>query len=141
MQAVYTLLAVGIGIQFPGSAMDQFNSGQVWSVVSGATIEGGHYVSVTGRRAPDDIGLITWGRRQGMTRSFYTKYCDEAWGFISQEELKNGKNVRGFDYASLQEALQQLKRSSAGAKKVTRSAGRARAAARPATGPKRSRKR
>jgi hypothetical protein len=108
MQAAYVLLAVGIGIEFPSSAMDQFDNGQPWSVVPGAQVEGGHYVSVTGRRAPDDIGLITWGKRQGMTRSFYTKYCDEAWGIASEEELKNGKNVRGFDYAGLQTALQQL---------------------------------
>jgi hypothetical protein len=108
MQAAYILLAVGIGIGFPSSAMDQFDHGQIWSVVAGSQIEGGHYVSVTGRRAPDDIGLITWGRRQGMTRGFYTKYCDEAWGIVTQEELKDGRNVRGFDYPSLQAALGQL---------------------------------
>jgi hypothetical protein len=108
MQAAYVLLVVGIGIEFPGSAMDQFDAGQIWSVVPGASIEGGHYVPVTGRRAPDDIGVITWGRRQGMTRSFYTTYCDEAWGIVSLEELREGKNVRGLDYAALNAALQQL---------------------------------
>ena len=108
IQAAYVLLAVGIGLEFPSSAMDQFNNGQIWSVVPGSQVEGGHYVSVTGRRTADDIGLITWGRRQGMTRSFYTKYCDEAWGIITLEELKNGRNVRGFDYPGLQSALNQL---------------------------------
>jgi hypothetical protein len=108
IQAAYVLLVVGIGIQFPDSAMDQFDRGEIWSVVPGARIEGGHYVSVTGRRAADDIGLISWGRRQGMTRSFYTTYCDEAWGIISVDELDNGKNVRGLDYAALEAALKQL---------------------------------
>jgi hypothetical protein len=108
IQAAYVLLVVGIGIQFPGSAMDQFDQGQIWSVVAGSQIEGGHYVSVTGRRSADDIGLITWGRRQGMTRGFYSTYCDEAWGIISEDELVNGKNVRGFDYAQLQAALKEL---------------------------------
>ena len=110
IQATYVLLAVGIGIRFPESAMDQFDRGQTWSVVPGANIEGGHYVSVTGRRALDDIGLITWGRRQGMTRSFYSTYCDEAWGIVSKDELKDGKNVRGLDYAGLEAALKQLSR-------------------------------
>ena len=108
IQAAYVLLAVGVGIEFPSSAMDQFDHGQIWSVVPGAQLEGGHYFTVTGRRTPDDIGLITWGKRQGMTRTFYTKYCDESWGIISQEELANGKNIRGFDYAGLQTALGQL---------------------------------
>jgi hypothetical protein len=36
--------AVGIGLQLPTSAMDQFQLFEPWSVVSGSGIEGGHYV-------------------------------------------------------------------------------------------------
>jgi hypothetical protein len=109
MQAAYIGLAVGIGIEFPESAMTQFNHQQMWSVVAGAQIEGGHYVPVTGRTSLDNIGVITWGRRQGMTRAFYTKYCDEAWGLVPLDGLKStGKNVRGFDTEALTHALEHL---------------------------------
>lgn len=109
MQAVYIGLAVGIGIEFPESAWGQFDRGAVWSVVSGARIDGGHYVPVTGRTNIDNIGLITWGRRQGMTRAFYSKYCDEAWGLVAYDGLKStGRNVRGFDTAALTDALEHL---------------------------------
>lgn len=109
MQAVYIGLAVGIGIEFPGSAMDQFNHGQVWSVVAGAQIEGGHYIPVTGRLSLDNIGVITWGKRQGMTRAFYSKYCDEAWGLVPLDGLRaTGENVRGFDAADLTHALEAI---------------------------------
>jgi hypothetical protein len=35
-QAMYLFQTVGIGIEFPGSAMEQFNEGKPWSVVPGA---------------------------------------------------------------------------------------------------------
>jgi hypothetical protein len=109
MQAAYIGLAVGIGIEFPESAMLQFNRSQMWSVVAGSQIEGGHYVPVTGRSSADNIGVITWGRRQGMTRAFYAKYCDEAWAIVPLDGLRStGKNVRGFDTAALTEALSNL---------------------------------
>lgn len=109
MQAVYIGLAVGIGIEFPESAMTQFNNGQVWSVVAGARIEGGHYIPVTGRTSLDNIGVLTWGRRQGMTRAFYTRYCDEAWGLVPLDGLRaGGANVRGFDTTALTDALEAL---------------------------------
>lgn len=109
MQAAYIGLAVGIGIEFPESAMTQFDRGQIWSVVAGARIEGGHYIPVTGRTSLDNIGVLTWGRRQGMTRAFYSKYCDEAWGLVPVDGLKaSGLNVRGFDTAALAKALEAL---------------------------------
>jgi len=47
-QAAYIFGAVGIGFQFPASAMDQFNNGEIWDVVPGSAIQGGHYVPVVG---------------------------------------------------------------------------------------------
>ena len=35
VEAMYLFEVVGIGIQFPDSAMDQFNNGQPWDVVAG----------------------------------------------------------------------------------------------------------
>lgn len=99
-QAMYIFQAVGIGIEFPGSAMEQFNSGKPWSVVAGAKIEGGHYVPCIGKQA--DIGVVTWGALQQMTVEFFETYCDEAWAYISVEDLEKGVDPDGF-------SLQQLK--------------------------------
>ena len=108
MQAVYVFSAVGIGFEFPNTAMDQFNNGEVWDVVDGAQIEGGHYVPVMGRSSRNIAGVVTWGKRQGMTRDFYATYNDEAWAIIYPEELRNGKTERGFDLTQLQQALASL---------------------------------
>jgi hypothetical protein len=108
MLAAFNFLAVGIGFEFPDSAMEQFDNGEPWDVVRGAQIEGGHYVVVTGRKSADDIGVITWAKRQSMTRAFFEKYTDEVWAFVSEDELAAGKTVRGYDLTTLQTALREL---------------------------------
>lgn len=108
MLAAWNFLAVGMGFEFPDTAMDQFNAGEPWDVVRGAQIEGGHYVVVTGRTGADDLGVITWAKRQGMTRDFYSTYNDETWALVSEDELKNGRTVRGYDLSGLQTALKEL---------------------------------
>jgi hypothetical protein len=111
MEAVYVFSAVGIGFEFPSYAMDQFDQGQPWDVVDpNAQIEGGHYVPVVGRSSKNVAGVVTWGRRQGMTREFYETYNDEAWAIVYPEELRAGtlKNERGFDLSALNQALASL---------------------------------
>lgn len=108
VQAVYVFTAVGIGFEFPDSAMDQFNHGLPWDVVEGAKIEGGHYVPVVGRNARSTLGVVSWGRRVGMTRAFYEKYADEAWAYIFPDELRAGHTSRGFSLAQLEAWLQAL---------------------------------
>jgi hypothetical protein len=103
LEALYLFGIVGIGIQFPDSAMDQFNAGKPWSVVAGARIEGGHYVPLVAKRS--NLECVTWGRIQPMTSQFYAKYCDEAWAILSPEMLKGGKSPEGFDLAQLQTDL------------------------------------
>jgi hypothetical protein len=99
-QAMYIFQAVGIGIQFPASAMDQFHNGQPWSVVPGAKVEGGHYVPCIAKR--EDIDVVTWGALQSMTVEFFQTYCDEAWAYISTDDLQQGLDPDGF-------SLEQLK--------------------------------
>lgn len=105
LEATYLFSAVGIGINFPASAMDQFNNGQPWSVVQGSQIEGGHYVPVVGYDGAY-IYCVTWGQVQKMTVDFLTTYCEEAWAILSQEFI-NGKEVspEGFNLAQLQADL------------------------------------
>jgi hypothetical protein len=109
-QAAYIFGAVGIGFEFPASAMDQFNAGQPWDYVAGSQIEGGHYVPTVGSvHAKDQATAITWGKRQVFTVSFYEQYNDEAWVYITQEELRSdGKGLHGFDMEKLNAALVAL---------------------------------
>jgi hypothetical protein len=108
-QAAYIFGAVGIGFEFPDTAMAQFNNGEVWDVVPGAKIEGGHYVPVVGSvDSPNQATAITWGRRQPFTRAFYETYNDESWVYITPEELHDGAGLHGFDMAKLNEFLSKL---------------------------------
>lgn len=106
-QAIYLFDGVGIGIQFPNSAMDQFNAGKPWTIKRGATIEGGHYVPAIGYDRYY-VYVVTWGKVQKMSWGFFKKYCDEAIVYLSQERLTNGKTVIGLDVAQLQADLNAL---------------------------------
>lgn len=109
MQAAYVFSATELGIQFPASAMDQFNQGAPWDVVDGSPIEGGHAIAGMGRSSRSVAGVITWGRRQAMTRHFYESYCDEAWVVVYPSELNaKGVNERGLNVDQLNEALHSL---------------------------------
>lgn len=96
-EALYLFGAVGIGIQFPSYAEDQFAAGKSWSYRSGGSIEGGHYIPVV----LNPLQVVTWGQLQKMTASFYSHLCDEAWAIISPDFLHNGKSPAGFDLAQL----------------------------------------
>lgn len=99
LAAVYLFGAVGVGFEFPGSAMDQFNSGLPWAVVGGSQIQGGHYVPVVANRK--NLVAVTWGQLQQMTTGFYQKFNDESVAMISADFLTSGKTPEGFDVKSL----------------------------------------
>lgn len=105
-EAIYLFGAVGIGIQFPSTAMTQFDNQAPWTPVPGAPIDGGHYVPVVARR--NYLMAVTWGRIQPMTVQFYQKYCDEAWAILSPKMLRGGKSLEGFNLAQLQADLKAL---------------------------------
>lgn len=106
--AAYIFGAVGLGIQFPDSAMDQFNKGKVWRVTPGSTIEGGHYVPVVGASSAY-VHVVTWGKVQRATNAFVQTYADEAFVYVSAEDLTNGRTPEGFDVATLQRDLAALR--------------------------------
>ena len=105
LQALYIFGAVGIGIKFPASAMDQFNKGLYWSLVKKSPIEGGHYVPLVAKRGTHLV-CVTWGQLQNMTRAFFDYYNDESIVYLSPEML-NGQGVtpEGFNLAQLQADL------------------------------------
>lgn len=109
-EALYLFEAVGIGIQFPQSAMDQTNAGQMWSVVPGTQIEGGHYIPLFGHPSHDVWTCVTWGQRQTMTQQFLIKYCDEAWAWIDPERYNKvtGETLEHQKDADLEKYLSQL---------------------------------
>lgn len=107
-QALYIFGAVGIGFEFPSSAMEQFDRGEPWDVVNGARIEGGHYVPVVARRDGNPV-CVTWGRTQPMAERFYETYCDEAWCFISAAALNDeGRSPEGLSIDQLRRDLKAL---------------------------------
>lgn len=66
------------GMNFPSSAMDQFNAGKPWTVAKRSTIEGGHCVPIGGYTA-DTFTCVTWGQTQAMSADFFGRYFDEVW--------------------------------------------------------------
>lgn len=110
LQCVWTFGAVGIGFEFPDSAWKQFDNDEVWDVVSGAQIDGGHYVPMVGSVHPgQEVSFVTWGKRARMTKAFYEKYNDEAWVPLSKELMQSsGLSWRHIDWATLQGDLSSL---------------------------------
>lgn len=107
LEAVYLFGAVGIGLEFPASAMDQFNEHRPWDVVRGSSVEGGHYVPLVAKRGR--LVCVTWGKSQEMTRRFYSRFCDEAWAYVSPEIVSaSGRTPEGLDLQGLQAALAQV---------------------------------
>jgi hypothetical protein len=112
IKCVWTFGVVGIGFEFPKSAWQEFDTQQPWTVHTGsvAEIDGGHYVPVVGSIKPSTCcSVITWGRRQIMTREFYEEYNDETWIPFSKESLtRSGHNFRHIDVDKLEEMLHSL---------------------------------
>ncbi|WP_435643885.1 hypothetical protein ACR9VJ_26520 [Streptomyces sp. H49] len=86
-QAVAAFGTVYVGLNFPDSAMTQFNEGKTWDVVRGARVEGGHCV-IVGAYGGGKFGLVTWGAEAEMTEAFWKKYVDEAWVVLDQDGLE-----------------------------------------------------
>jgi hypothetical protein len=106
--ALYLFEAVGIGIEFPSYAMDQFNQNKSWSYKRGGSIEGGHYIPLVGRRSPY-TKLVTWGKCISMTDAFFKHYNDESIAYVSWEAMTNNKSQEGFDAQGLLDCLNSLK--------------------------------
>jgi hypothetical protein len=105
--AMYLFSAVGIGIELPVSAQEQFRAGQPWTVTD-SQIEGGHYVPGVGRDGAGNIVVVTWGAIQQMTPAFYQRYNDETLVYLSEEFLTSGKSPEGFDLQQLRADLSAL---------------------------------
>lgn len=100
-----------LGVNFPTSAMNQFNAGQPWDVVANdGGIEGGHAVHHGIYNTASRVEkVITWGAVEGMTDAWWAKYVEEAWVVISPEWLDaTGHSPEGLDLAGLGEDFAAL---------------------------------
>jgi hypothetical protein len=88
--------AIGLGINCPASAQDQFGAGEPWTVVEGSEVEGGHAIALVGYDA-DWYYVITWGQVQKMAPEFFRRYVEEAWATLSEEfvSAKSGTDSLG----------------------------------------------
>jgi hypothetical protein len=102
--AINVFGSVHVGLNFPQSAMDQFNAGRDWDTIArdGGVI-GGHAVPVG---SYDDTtgfdGTVSWARQLRMSQSFWNKYVEEAWIVITKDWLNaNGLSPEGVDLYGL----------------------------------------
>lgn len=105
-RTIYLFGAAAVGVQFPNSAWDQFDSGQPWDVIADSPLDGGHYVPVIGYDSASDLfTCVTWGREQPIRPKFLARYMDEAYAVLSEERLRGGKSLEGFDLDQLKSDL------------------------------------
>lgn len=107
LEALFIFKVVHIGIQFPQSAMDQTNNNEVWDVVPGSPLIGGHCVELVSRY--NAVNCVTWGAPQAITEAFLSTYLDEAFVPISEDMLNSGLvDSNGYDVATLRADAAQL---------------------------------
>jgi hypothetical protein len=113
--AAYLLGSVGLGLQLPSSAIDQFRRGEPWSIVKGSPIEGGHLVPQFGRNRDGNLIVVTWGRPQAVEPAFAAEYMDEGLAYLDSTWIDGSKTLRGFDAAGFAQKFTQLTQLSTGA--------------------------
>ena len=106
--ATYLTAGIGIGVRLPDTAERQFDAQEPWSVVRGAKVEGGHYISCLGRNKLGNFLVVTWGRLHAVEPAFLTEYMDEGIAYLSLEALEHKLTPDGFDAAGLRAALPRL---------------------------------
>lgn len=104
--AAWLFGGVYIGLALPLSAQRQ----ETWDWTGSLSGDakpgswGGHAVDVAGFDAAG-LTVVTWGRLQKMTWSFWDRYVDEAYAILSDDFLEEGKAPNGFDLAALRADL------------------------------------
>ena len=106
--AIAAFGTVYVGVNFPQSAMDQFDAGREWTVVASSPIEGGHAGNV-GAYDSGTYTCVTWGEQQKLSSQWWAAYVEEAWVVVTQEWIEaNGNTPAGEAMADLGEQFTQL---------------------------------
>lgn len=83
--ALDQLGAVGVGVNLPASAQQQFAAGQPWDVVADdGGIDGGHAVALVGYDSTGPV-FATWGAVQHATWAWWARYVEEAWVVLTED--------------------------------------------------------
>jgi hypothetical protein len=107
--AAFLFGAVGIGVQLPSSAGDQFDQAVPWSVVAGSPNQGGHAIPIVGRNSHGNFLLVSWGRLTAATPGFVSQFMDEGLVYLSRDYLTTaGQSPRGYTDAILEGYLAAL---------------------------------
>lgn len=107
---IYLFGADDIGVNFPNSALQQFNAGQPFNLVSDdGGIDGGHSVPLFGQGS-EGMTCVTWAKRQQMGTSWYQKYCDESYVVLTEDWIEAARQVapNGLNYDALQADLKAI---------------------------------
>jgi len=100
LYGLYLFDGVGIGVNLPSEWMAQTAAGLPWDAVDDPDIEGGHYILGVGITS-GCLNVVTWGKQQLITRAGYEQFNDETWIYLSEEKLRNGKTLDGFNLEQL----------------------------------------
>jgi hypothetical protein len=95
-----------VGLQMPLTAQGQAVWDWTGSLAGPARPGswGGHAVDIV-RYDLNGLTVVTWGRLQELTWSFWDRYCDEAYCILSDDFLQKGNAPNGFDLAALEADL------------------------------------
>ncbi|MBO0826192.1 MAG: hypothetical protein J2P24_00280 [Streptosporangiales bacterium] len=100
--------AVAVGVNFPSSAMDQFNAGQPWDYIPGSPVEGGHAVHKVSSDTTTELGqVVTWGRVQPVTETWAMQYVEETWA-VALPELVDDDFPLKANAAALNSAFEEV---------------------------------
>lgn len=82
-QVIWLFGAAASGVQIPQSAVDQFDAGKTWDVVTDSPIQGGHAIPAFNYGSEGDK-FVTWAKLQAAVNSWLTEYMDECYAVISE---------------------------------------------------------
>jgi hypothetical protein len=109
-RAIWIFGGVDVGIEVYETDMQQFNSGQPWSLTpqDGALL-GRHSVPHFGY-GHEGTNCISWAQRQGMIWNWFLKRVVECYAVITQDWLNQATKLTpsGFDLAALEADLPKL---------------------------------
>jgi hypothetical protein len=96
------------GLYFGATLFESIRGADVWDAPSpGEDVLGGHAMFATDCDT-EGLSVITWGRHQRVTWSWWQKCVDEAYALLSSEMLAGGRSPPGFDLKRCNDDLQKV---------------------------------
>ena len=110
MLGAYLFGCIGLGLDLPGDAEDQFDSGKPWQLTGRKDSLGLHYVPLVGRNSLTNPLCVTWGRLHAMTPDFLAARLRECVVYISPEYVSKRTSLtpEQFDMTKLQTLLEEI---------------------------------